>query len=714
VLLYLLLTIADIAFQGDRGTSVTLNSPAGEQSARCEAHVVENGAAEIVAPCGTPIRTSGGSAVGWIERSASITPFLTDLTSGPVTITRVVPAGIVVFPNGHALGDGERIRLVSLAAPQDGKSLRSLFVRDVVALNARPRMPVGEAIALLIDANDRVIAASRPIVIRAGQETIVWPETDRAAATVIAWLKRPRSVKGDSENRVGLSAVDASDTHAPSAIVNAAGSLFAAWYGLEGRSVRLLVDSDDVRLEHDTFDLGRGSVTLIDESFVLRPSLTVSIAALPPDAPAVPPTMSLTLSEATRQELSIRRIEVEPGKTFMLESLPAAPLSLELSIGDFVLQRRVDLTPGHDLRMEIALEPLIVSGTVFFGGTPARATVRFQQKGKPLTVETDDRGAYEIVLWQPQRYIVDAVLADRPAVPAFSQLVRIAESGTVDIHVPANFLRAHVFDASTHEPLDRGEIVVHNRWNDESGSQHSTVTTTQLTGEWSDLPPQRSGTAEIRVRAVGYVSQDPITVMVADHLREHVIEIPMTRSNEKSELVIRLDGVQPAAGAEVAAWSGDQLQWLGTADESGRVSMPNEIANSRIVVRHPSAATAVVLPGSSSGPQSLSLAPPAPPLFVRVVHRDGSAVGPSPAKFSLWLAGGVRLTGAEAAFATWSLGATGPDGTLIIRGLQAKPLRLFATQKASSAQVATGAYDSLATIIPYPWPSTGVVALVDE
>jgi hypothetical protein len=178
--------------------------------------------------------------------------------------------------------------------------------------------------------------------------------------------------------------------------------------------------------------------------------------------------------------------------------------------------------------------------------------------------------------------------------------------------------------------------------------------------------------------------------------------------------VIRLDGVLPAAGAEVAAWSGEQLQWLGIADESGRVSLPSEVANSRLVVRHPSAATAVVLLGSMTGPQSLSLAPPAPPLLVRVVHRDGSAVGPSPAKFSLWLAGGVRLSGAEAGIATWSLGATAPDGTVIIRGLQAKPLRLFATQKASSAQIATGAYDSLAMIIPYPWPSTSVVALVDE
>lgn len=619
------------------------------------------------------------------------------LTIASVALT---PAGTVAFPRGHTLGAGERIRLVSLVSQRD----ESLFVRDVTALDAKPRMPVGAAIALLVDAKNRVLAASRPIAIHAGQETTVWPEADRSASTVVAWLKKPRP-----RNEVGLSAVDGGEPRVPSVIVDAADAVFAVWYGLEERSVRVLIHSDKLRMEHDTFPLARGSVTLIDEPLVLRPSLTISIAALPPDAARVSTPMTLTVSEASREDVVVRRIDVVPGTTYTLESLPAAPLSVDLSIGGFLLQERADLTSGHDMRLEIVPKPLSISGTVYFGEVPARATVRFQQKGKPLTVETDDRGAYQVVLWQPQRYVLEVVLADRPAVPAFSEMHSIAGSETIDVHVPSSILRVHVFDATTHEPLKRGEIVAHNRSQD-----GSVVTTSPVVDGWGDLPPQREGTTEIRVRAIGYASVDPIAVTVDDRTRDRVIEVPMTRGSETSELSIRLDTVMPAAAAEVASFSGEQLSWLGTADSAGRIAIPDDITRSRIIIRHPSAATAVVLFGSVAGPETLSLARPAPPLFVRVVHKDGTAIGPAAARLSLWLTGGVRLSGAEAAFATWSLGATAPDGTVILKGLQERPLRVFATQHVSFAQIATGSYDGLATTIPYPWPSTAIVPVADE
>jgi hypothetical protein len=255
--------------------------------------------------------------------------------------------------------------------------------------------------------------------------------------------------------------------------------------------------------------------------------------------------------------------------------------------------------------------------------------------------------------------------------------------------------------------------MIHNRWSDQSGSP-SAVTTVAISGPITDLPPQRIGTTEIRVRAAGYGDAGPILVQVDQSLRDRIIEVPMTRSTETADMVILIDGVSPAAGAEIAAFSNDQMMWHGSADGEGHIAIPESVTRARVVVRHPSAASDVVLFGKLSGPQRLSLARAAPPLVVKVVRSDGTRMGPAAAKLSIWLTGGVRLTGAEAAFATWSLAATSPDGTFIARGLHPKSLRLLATRQASFAQIQTGTFDGLASTIPYPWPTTYTIQVIDE
>lgn len=695
-----------------RDRTVTLVPRASALPPGCETHVVEQ-ATEAVAPCGSPLSISAQPAWGWIETPTSMTPFRTDISGGgDIAVSGLVPAGIVTFSPGHKLGAGERIRLISLVPPHEGPSLRSLFVRDITSLDARPRMPAGRAVALLIDSKSRCVAVSPPIVINLGMETSVWPASP-ANAVVVAWLSRPRVTEREEQDRVTIRAVDETGPHEPDAIVNSADAVFAVWYDLDGKSVRLLVDSEELRIERDTVDTARGSVTMTEKPLQLLPALTVAIGSLPSEAASVASPMTLTLAQVKEEQDVIRKIIVEPGKSYTIESLPAALLTLDLRIGNFLLQKRVDLTSGIDATSRIPLEPLLVSGTVYYGDTPTRAVVRFQQKGEPLSVETDDRGTYEVTLWQPHRYVVETVLARNPTQAPFSQLVQINDSTTLDIRIPENALRARIFDTADGKPLEHAEILIHNRWSDELGP-HAMVATVLANSEITALPPQRIGTSEVRVRAAGYADGGPITVNVDGSVRDRLIEIPMTRSTETSDLVIQLDGLAPAVGAEVAAWSGDQLLWRGTADEVGRLAVPESIAQTRIVIRHPSGASVVAVLGMSTGAQTISLAPAAPPLAVKVVHKDGTPVGPAAAKLSLWLVGGVRLSGPEAGFATWSFGATAPDGTLVARGLLAKRLRLFATRKASAAQIQSGTFDGLATSVPYPWPTVAIVPLVDE
>jgi len=219
---------------------------------------------------------------------------------------------------------------------------------------------------------------------------------------------------------------------------------------------------------------------------------------------------------------------------------------------------------------------------------------------------------------------------------------------------------------------------------------------------------------EIRVRAAGYSDAGPVQVLIDQSLRDRLIEIPITRNTATASMVILLDGVYPAAGAEIAAFSNGQMTWHGTADGEGRITIPDGATKTRVVVRHPSSASEVVIFGTLSGTERFSLERAAPPLAIKIVRRDGTRIGPAAAQVSLWLARGVRLTGAEAAFATWSIAATAPDGTFIARGLHPRPFRLFVTRRASFAQIESGAFDTLATTIPYPWPADATVQILDE
>jgi hypothetical protein len=694
--------------------TLTLVSREAVQTTSCEAHVLEDGAAEQIVSCGRPIHTSGKHAVGWIETPASITPFLTDVTAGgEVLVAPGVPSGRIELMRGHELRPGERIRLVSLETPKISSTSHLLFEREVASRDARPRMPVGRAVALLIDDKGRAVAASRPITVSATEQAAVWPTLPEGSGRIlVASLKRRRPAERPEQNRVTITAVDPREAHKPDVFVNSADSMFAVWYGLIGTNARLTIEPEEGRLGRDTVTLAPGTLTMVTETLQGLPTLTVAISPLPPQSRGIHEQMSLAVTPVAQQTKIIRSLAVEPGKSYSLGSLPASILELDVRLGDFLIYKQVDLSSGDDVTVEIGLEPIVVAGTVYRGDTPTRAQVRFQQKDRAMVLDTDDQGYYEVTLWQRRRYVIDTTLPDRPEVPPFSQNVLISAPRTLDIHVPDNSLSARLYDAESGKPIDGARIAIMNQWMDDAGS-HSASITVLSKGELTALPPQRIGTTQISAHAEGYSGFQPISLSIDENLHERVIDIPMKKVGDLTRVQLKLEGDASAAGAEMATWMpSGEIAWLGTADEAGQIAVPNTIAGQRLLIRHPMGASVVVLfaPGE---PVAISLDQPALPLVIKVVHRDQSRIGTSAAMLSVWC-GSVRLTGPIAAFATWSMGATSADGVWIGRGLARESVRLLFTRTVAVQQVSSGSLDGLATTIPYPWSSVTSVVLADE
>ena len=136
------------------------------------------------------------------------------------------------------------------------------------------------------------------------------------------------------------------------------------------------------------------------------------------------------------------------------------------------------------------------------------------------------------------------------------------------------------------------------------------------------------------------------------------------------------------------------------ANADGIIEVPKSLTGARLIVRHASAGTTVFdlpLPDQSLPWHLSSLAPP---LTVHVVNGDGTPVGPAATLVTLWISG-MRLTGAAAGFATWSIPATSPDGSWIGRNLPAAPTALLITR----APLRNSSLDALAQPVPYPWPA---------
>jgi hypothetical protein len=644
--------------------------------APCEVHVAFlDGSREIRAPCGAPMDVAAGESVGWIERPGLISRATFDASrGGDVMAGDLVRSTMVTIAPAQPLEPGQHAVLL---APR--------FLRPVLRIAiARPHaVPEGEVLAAVLDRNGDAVAISRP---SRGNVLALQRNTD-----LLAILHYPRDTAIDDVG-VHLTFDDGRERR-PDVMFPAAGALVAVWYGLTERSARIHLDSKTLRLPVEAVTLARAGVTTVRASLEPLPTLTVAIGALPPSV-NIPP-LTLSVLTADQSATLTPRTPAAPGKEIAFAHLPAVHALVLLEIGAFKTGAPVDLTDGRDARVDLPLEPVPVAGTVYAGDAPAAAEIRFLQKGEPVVARTDGRGKYSITLWAERRYFVDVLLLDKPDVPPLQDVVRVAANQTLDFHLPAMRFAARIRDAEDGKPVPKARVTLRNAWTAADGPHSSVRAFPSDALAVTELPPQRAGTSEIRVSAPGYAEAGPIAVQIDASVTERIVDVAMKRAGQSIGVDLRLPDGTAAAGAELAASpDGSAVIWRGTAGDDGRVEVPKAFEGMLLVARHTLGASAAWR--ARAGEFRFGAA--APPLALTVTPRDDSR----DAKGIVAWIGGVRLAGAALAFATWSSALTDRDHRWIARNVPPEPLRVLAAP-------ATGAYDAVATVIPYPWPANASI-----
>lgn len=695
-----LLLIA-FSLHGLSGAEVTLS--ADPASANCTAQF-ESGNRQWSVPCGQKV-TIEKPTVAWVESGADITPYIVDvLADAPSKLRSLGPAGAAVLPSDLLLAPGEHVVLYSLTAPPRG--LRA-FQRHLSG--RRATVPAGPVIAVLYDAAGRAVSISRPATVPPHGTVDLSFKRAGDGVDVLAFIPRPAEPR---TARISPVVTDTAGRHDPLVVAGDEQTLLAAWYGLAGGSVQLTVDSDDFKVVDGDATARRRDVLVLHPTLQLLPTLTVDIAALPEDT--VAPAMTLEVSDASKQVL--KKLAVQPGQSYKVERLRSPFVNVVLTIGDFITGARADLSNG-DATVSIPLEPIRISGTVFFGGVRAEAEIRLMQPNKPMSIKTDERGDYALTIWRPQSHVfIDTVLFESPDVPPFRTVTSFHESRTFDIRVPRTRLAVRVHDADDGTPIAGAEIALRSTAVDaESGRKSSDVRAYRTTEKpLTILPAVPPGAVEVRASASGYEVSAPVSAVVTEGTEGTVIDVPMTRTASSAvPLRLLLRGGAPAAGAEVAAINtAMQITWRGIANAEGVVRISKQLEGSVIMVRHPGAASSVkILRGSMDDLPPSELREPAPPIAISFVDDTETPIGPAPAAVAIWQ-DGFRLFGDALAFYAWSSASTAIDGRWTAKNLPRNPFRIVASRRGPGV-FATGSYDALATTVAYPWSALKPVPVVE-
>ena len=611
----------------------------------CDVHLVplSDPDRELSYPCGKWFAPARDRYVFWLELAGKISaqgiviydaaPFR---GSGLPAITPVGPAARVGIPADRSLPEGETLHVMSLE--------RSESTRRITADRATTpiQMPPGRVLAGRFDkrTND-AIALSRPVELHADRTTSIWP-TPPAQSDLLVVLAKPFAKEGSS--RLLL------NDRPPDVMIDAPEQLLAIWYGLDLPRATLSLKSDIAFWESREVRFTRGNVTTLRSELLPLPNARLTI-----NAPLDTPKLSLDVRRAAEAK-PLRHVDVSAGP-HDIEALPAEPLRVTLNAGEWKTSKDIDLSPGRDAAIAFDLEPIKITGTVYYGDEPARAEIEFLNGEEWRAVKTNERGEYETMLWWPDVYTARVKIDGPPFLDPFREIV---QSGTVDFHVPRTDYTVHVRDAQTHHGIAGARVTAGNVA-DIQTAQH---VTTDDSGT-AILPPLRKGELIVDARAERYASREPLRMHVDEE--HHELDIELQPLQTAATLRLLLPNGVPAARAEAWAFN-DAMQplWRGTANENGQLEIPDLAANALLLVRHSNAASTI---RRVSG-EVWTLEPPAEP-FTFVSDQKNALV-------SLWL-DGVKLSGPPLLFATWSNAlTTNRDGVWIGRNLPAKPPRIAA------------------------------------
>jgi len=457
-------------------------------------------------------------------------------------------------------------------------------------------------------------------------------------------------------------------------------AVYAVWYGARGQSATITVDSPTLTIPTATIALRPQRVSTFRGELKPKPSLAISVRA-PDDV-----FEKFEVAVANDQEITRKPIDRE----LRIEGLPSEPLRVTLTADQWELTKEVDLSDGENGEVDFLLEPIVLRGTVYLGREPTRASLGFTYGILELTtVDTNERGEYEAVFWQPGLYSTSINPAtgsafNDPAVP-------VEESVTVDFRIPDNRISGRVVDARTGRGIAGAIVGVQN----DAEHHHVGAMTTGRRFAVDDdgrlaLPRLWAGKVSVEASAAGYAPSEPQRLEV-DETTKRELTFTLEALEPLKTTVVLSDG-RPASGAEAAVITLDRIVWRGVANADGRLDVSAQGVNGVLVVRHPQAAS-LVRPLANLAEQLVLGSADTGPLRLRTARF---------ALLTVWI-DNIRLTDQAAAFATWSdVAITGADGVWTARNLPAADIRVLVTLRITPAQIATGAFDALAKVIAFP------------
>jgi hypothetical protein len=679
----------------------------------------DNPVSEIAYPAGSWFQPPTGVYRYLLEGTGYIAPHFGVISfepqeadgKGMAILAPVIPSGMVTLSReGPYVREGLQLRLLRLENTYQGRLVQELS-RHVSAPKAAEvglAMPAGKVMAGIWDADERGYRALAPVVdVPAHGSVEASPRSpEEGKAGFVGVFERPNTLANPEEDDVVVRLVSPDGrSYEPDAVARTSFRVYGIWFSVPAAVARIELQSMKASLPAADVRLRSGRIERDEYQLQALPQLSVTLE-LPPILDELPRTLVVTdLIDGDESER-----QLAPGETeTVFEAVPAGPLEVIATFGNWELAQRIDMSDGADGSVHLAAQALSIHGTVLYGDEPHPATIDFLT-GKiadPLHVETDDEGDYEVLLVMPAAYGIGVTLAGR-SLP-FWMNREIDRDGRVDLRLPANDFRFRVKDSTSGEPISGAEIVMDNRTED--GITSSLLAVTDDEG-WAFAHPMRAGELEYSARAKGYrpavFSEE--TVPVAEEELSRTIEILLEPEGDKRTIAVRLASGQPASGAELMVPSaGGAPPWTGVAGPNGEVSIPSSLAGSQVLVRHSAAGSAARLwSGSSEG---WVLDPPAPPLRVKAVLTNGD---PAPWSGVVVWVNGVRLTGGGLSWLAGGRVSTDREGVWVWSNPPATPLAmlLFRPDKELLTLSKTGALDQLRSEVPYPWPPTVEIEVV--
>jgi hypothetical protein len=680
------------------------------------------GGSEKTHPCGEPVEVPAGEAVLWLEKGGWMTPFATrtrDVLAlrSPRVELPLTPAGLVVLDADVSVAPGERVEVrhynYTVLPSPTGHSIPKGFpplIRSVTR-DQPVLMPGRDAtIALRYSRSGELMAVTRTFRTSRGSVTPIRPVPPKGGANLLLeyeWTEGPpdrhlRVVLGDGQEK------------APAA-VKLDGDMggIAVWYGVSARDAEIEVESERWYLDSQPVRLEEGRATALHVELRKRPALelTVSLAA---DVDVETEIGELKLLvRPVRDRTVLKEAQVRLGETTRLERLPPVVLDLVLEVGGTEAYQRTDLTSGEDGTVHFELDPIVVHGTVRHGSDRVRANVFFGN----AEIATDDRGEYEITLWQPSMYPVRVVAPGVNDARPFMTHFRIRDDQRIDLTIPRNEYIVRVSDAVSGTPLPEVRVGYMNHFLNSDGLPPGREPRAGGTGGGVEtdeaglahLPPFRPGTVTIGVRAEGYREWLREKLPVVESDEPQLIEVPLERDESGQPVRLLLPSGAPAAEASVRAMSGigGAPRWGARAGADGVVSVPREMVGSVLVVVHPGAGVIARRWEPDADPEPVwMMPPPAPPLTVRFHRSDGKPA--RNANVVIWI-DGIPVSGGVASTMSQSDG----EGLWVARNLPAQPLRIIGISRWSQLRPDSPAIEPLAEIVPYPWPPQPVLTVIE-